>query len=103
MKRNATPVGGRRAPRSGWWRSLLTLVALVVLASGGVAGAAQPPAEELEDKEVKVFNFEGDTISTDYLKPGTLLVEGLRRGRRSSLIEVRLDFVAEILRSAEDI
>jgi len=51
----------------------------------------------------KKFNFEGDTISTDYLKPGTMLIEGVSRGRRSSLIEVRLDFVNEILRSADDI
>lgn len=93
----------RRGTRSGFWGRVVALVALFVLATGGFASAAEPAGEELEDKEVKVFNFEGDTISTDYLKPGTLLVEGLRRGRRSSLIEVRLDFVAEILRSAEDI
>jgi hypothetical protein len=70
---------------------------------GGPALGAAPADGELKDKEVRVFNFEGDTISTDYLKPGGTLIEGLRRGRRSSLIEVRLDFVAEILRSAEDI
>ncbi|MCA9516728.1 MAG: hypothetical protein KC635_17420 [Myxococcales bacterium] len=68
--------------------------------SGAALGAA--PAEPPKD-EVRKLNFEGDTISTDYLKPGALLIEGLRRGRRSTLIEVRLDFVAEILRSAEDI
>jgi hypothetical protein len=63
--------------------------------------AAAPPAPPKAEK--KVFNFDEDTISTDYLKPGTLLIEGVTRGRRSSLIEVRLDFVAEILRSADGI
>ena len=68
---------------------------------GGPAMSGEPaPAEE---ESVKVFNFEGDTISTDFLKPGTFAIDAVRRGRRSSLIEVRLDFVAEILRSAEDI
>lgn len=67
-------------------------------------GSTSANAEEAEPKpEKKVFNFEGDTIATDYLKPGTLLIEGVTRGRRSSLIEVRLDFVAEILRSADEI
>lgn len=65
------------------------------------ASAGEPPAEVKPQK--KKFNFEGDTISTDYLKPGTMLIEGVSRGRRSSLIEVRLDFVNEILRSADDI
>jgi len=84
-----------------WIIGALALVGFM----GGPAVAGEPaPAEgETGDKEVRVFNFEGDTISTDYLKPGGTLIEGLRRGRRSSLIEVRLDFVAEILRSAEDI
>lgn len=77
--------------------------AVAATLGGPLTWAATPPKGDLQDKEVRVFNFEGDTISTDYLKPGTLLIEGLRRGRRSSLIEVRLDFVAEILRSAEDI
>lgn len=65
------------------------------------AGEAPPPADTKPTK--RRFNFEGDTISTDYLKPGTMLIEGVSRGRRSSLIDVRLDFVSEILRSADDI
>ncbi len=83
-------------------RCLIALTGLTLLA-GGPAWSGEPVERAPEDQEVRTFNFEGDTISTDFLKPGTLLVEGLRRGRRSSLIEVRLDFVAEILRSAEDI
>jgi len=81
-----------------WIIGALALVGFM----GGPAVAAEPAAGGGE-QEVRVFNFEGDTISTDYLKPGGTMIEGLRRGRRSSLIEVRLDFVAEILRSAEDI
>lgn len=65
--------------------------------------AAPPKAAEPPKAEKKKFNFDGDTISTDYLKPGTMLLEGVTRGRRSSLIEVRLDFVPELMRSADDI
>ncbi len=84
-------------------RCLIALTGLTLLATGPALAGEPPAGGDLDSSEVRVFNFEGDTISTDFLKPGTLLIEGLRRGRRSSLIEVRLDFVAEILRSAEDI
>lgn len=81
---------------------LLALVAFLSL-SGltlSVARAAEPTEEAAKDQE---FNFEGDEVSTDYLKPNTMMVEGLRRGRRSSLISIRLNFVAEIVKSADDI
>ncbi|MGM0574159.1 MAG: hypothetical protein ACQEXJ_00300 [Myxococcota bacterium] len=78
------------------------LAAILLLAAPGVLAQEAPEAEEEED-ETQVFNFEEDEVTTDYLKPNTLLIEGLRRGRMSSLISVRLDFVGEIVRSAEDI
>lgn len=84
--------------------ALIALTAPLVTSTVQVARSAPPPTPaEAPKPQKKKFNFEGDTISTDYLKPGTLLIEGVSRGRRSSLIEVRLDFVAEILRSADDI
>ena len=90
-----------------WAKTLATvLVALGLVAAPGLTGvsqaAPQPVIPTLPDKE-QVFDFEEDEISTDYLKPTTMMVEGLRRGRMSSLISVRLDFVDEIVRSAEDI
>jgi len=78
------------------------LVAVTARAAPPAPPTAAPPAADAKPQKRK-FNFEGDTISTDYLKPGTMLIEGVSRGRRSSLIEVRLDFVNEILRSADDI
>lgn len=59
--------------------------------------------EPADDKQEDQMSFDEEAVTTDYLKPGTLMIEGLRRGRRSSLISIRLDFVAEILKSAEDI
>ena len=82
-------------------KKIRVLVGLGVAFASQVALAA-PPAEGGKP-EKQSFNFEADTISTDFLKPGTALIEGVMRGRRSSLIEVRLDFVEEIVRSAEDI
>lgn len=81
--------------------TLFGIAALTFLSPAPVMG--QPAAEEDGPPEEEVFDFEGDTVTTDFLKPNTMLVEGLRRGRASSLIAVRLDFVAEIVKSAEDI
>jgi hypothetical protein len=84
----------------------LTLAATLPLLLGAPAALAADPAPvetPAAAAEPQVFDFEGDDVTTDYLKPNSLLVEGLRRGRMSSLITVRLDFVDEIVRSAEDI
>ena len=80
---------------------LTTLV--VTFSLVGSAGAQDAPSAEEAADEAQVFNFEEDEIRTDFLKPNTLLVEGLRRGRSSVLISVRLTFVDEIVKSAEDI
>ena len=84
------------------FRLLFALLAFLVLGLAPGVSAA-PRAQPEPDSEEQVFDFEGDEVSTDFLKPNTMLVEGLRRGRMSSLISVRLNFVDEIVRSAEDI
>ena len=83
-------------------RLIRVLVSLSFLFTLGVGGSVLAQESE-EDDGPQVFDFEEDEISTDYLKPNTMMVEGLRRGRMSSLISVRLHFVDEIVRSAEDI
>jgi hypothetical protein len=85
-------------------RYAMSVALALTFGTASLALAAPPPPAPGDVKpQKKKFNFEGDTISTDYLKPGTMLIEGVSRGRRSSLIEVRLDFVSEIIRSADDI
>ena len=77
----------------------LLFAAAMTLVPGSVL--AQSPEKDADDAQV--FDFEEDEINTDYLKPNTMMVEGLQRGRMSSLISVRLNFVDEIVKSAEDI
>ena len=81
-----------------WWGRVLTAL-LIAISAGGFATAQDKPAAD----DAQVFDFEEDELSTDYLKPQTMMVEGLQRGRMSSLISVRLHFVDEIVKSAEDI
>lgn len=85
-------------------RLLLTTAALTLLGTGaaGLAIAADAPTES-EEPKVQTFDFDGDELHANYLKPNVDMLEGIRRVQRSSLISVRLDFVAEIVKSAEDI
>ena len=101
MSRLAEPGAARRG--TSWSVIKRLLMGFVLLLVLGVGGWAVAKEAESGDDEPQVFDFEEDEISTDYLKPNTMMVEGLRRGRMSSLISVRLHFVDEIVRSAEDI
>ena len=81
--------------RGSYARTLATLTCIFALTM--TAAAAPPPPED------KKFDFETDEVTVDVLKPDASVVEVLTANARKSLIRIRLDFVAEIVRSAEDI
>jgi hypothetical protein len=81
-------------------RAIVSALVVVSLSFGGVAVAQQPGAPKDEAKEL---NFEDDVIEGSFLKPDSSLVEGEKRGGAGSLLKIRQDFVAEIVKSAEDI
>ena len=82
-------------------RMITAAIALGLVATLVIPASAAPKKGKRSGSTV--FDFEGETLNTDYLKPNTMVVEGMRRAQSSSLISVRLNFVREILRSAEDI
>ena len=51
----------------------------------------------------KEYSFEDDVIETQYLRPDTANVEGINKNKRVSLIRIRMNFFAELIRSAEDL
>ena len=73
-------------------------VAFVMTFSAASAVGAPP-----EGDKGKQFDFETDEVTVDVLKPDASMVEVLRAKARQSLIRIRMDFVKEIVRSAEDI
>lgn len=89
----------RRAASTPLWTVILAFVCALLMA--GSALADDPKAAG--SQEPKQFNFETDEVTVDVLKPDATTVEVLKAKARQSLIRIRMDFIKEIVRSAEDI
>jgi hypothetical protein len=76
----------------------------ILLLSVGVA-SAQPAkaAKGGADSKVKVYDFSGDDIEGDLVKPEGTDLNARDFAKHSSLIEIRTTFLPEILKSAEDL
>ncbi len=66
---------------------------------GLVLVASTASAQETQ-KETN-FNFEEDVVTGTLVRPDQETVTGLRRGKESSLIKIRKDFVTEMVQSVE--
>lgn len=63
-------------------------------------GKAAPAKGEPVQKN---YDFEGDVVEAQFLRPDQGVAEVVRLDEGPSLIKVRTDFVDEILKSAEDL
>jgi hypothetical protein len=84
----------------------LTLFSLVMLTGLAVADDAKkpaPPAAGGGNGKVKTYDFSGDTIEGDLVKPEGSTVDARDFAKHSSLITIRKDFIKEIIKSAEDL
>lgn len=86
-----------------WQRVVLALTSLVFAIALAAPAAAAPRKPKEKPPEEKLFDFEGDTIEADFLKPHGGVIETVLRDERKSLIKIRLDFVDEIVQSAEEL
>jgi hypothetical protein len=87
--------------------SFVSVLALVVLV--GTAQADDKKGGGGGDKggggggKVKVYDFSGDNIEGDLVKPEGSTVDARDFAKHSSLIRIRKDFIPEIIKSAEDL
>lgn len=84
------------------------VAALVVIAVAGSATQAQAQdkkgaAAAAATPKVKVYDFSGDTIEGDLIRPEGSTVDARDFAKHSSLIRIRKDFIPEIIKSAEDL
>ena len=82
----------------------LSIAGAVALA-GPVSVLAQPKGKQPkeEPKKVKSYDFTGDEIDGELVKPDGDFLDTRKFASHTSLIRLRKDFIKEILKSAEDL
>ena len=83
--------------------SLLMLTGLAVAAERQEAGTCRGGNGGGGNGKVKTYDFSGDTIEGDLVKPEGSTVDARDFAKHSSLITIRKDFIPEIIKSAEDL
>jgi hypothetical protein len=78
------------------------VIMFAVLGLTATTAFAQKKGAEAAAK-VKVYDFSGDTIEGDLVKPEGSTVDARDFAKHSSLIRIRKDFIPEIIKSAEDL
>ena len=84
-------------------RTLVTIIATLGLAGSVALAQPKKDAGNAGNGKVKTYDFSGDTIEGDLVKPEGTTVDARDFGKHTSLIRIRKDFIAEILKSAEDL
>jgi hypothetical protein len=74
---------------------------LAAMAQG--KGKAKAAAKAEEPKKVKSYDFTGDEIDGELVKPDGDFLDTRKFASHTSLIRLRKDFIKEIVKSAEDI
>ena len=77
------------------------VLAFAVFGLAGTAYAQKAPAAAAA--KVKTYDFSGDTIEGDLVKPEGSTVDARDFAKHSSLIRIRTNFIPEIIKSAEDL
>ena len=81
-----------------------TFAMIAVLSLAGVGAAyAQEAGDNASYKSKTVYDFEDDNVEGDLQRPDGELVNSINKAQHESLIEIRKDFIPEMLKSLEDI
>src|SRR5215831_18940649 len=59
--------------------------------------------DNVQYKAKTVYDFEDDTVEGDLQRPDGELISSQKKAEHSSLIEIRKDFIPEMLKSLEDV
>ena len=84
----------------------LTFAGAVALAFPMVAqaqGKGKKPAPKEETAKTKSFDFTGDEIDGELVRPDGDFLDTRQFANHGNLIRLRKDFIKEILKSAEDL
>ncbi|MCP4446309.1 MAG: hypothetical protein GY811_13335 [Myxococcales bacterium] len=80
--------------------ALLSLAACLVVA---VVAPSVSDAQNADKPKVKTFDFSGDDIDGELVKPDGEFIDPRQFASHTNLIRIRKDFIKEIIKSAEDL
>jgi hypothetical protein len=80
-----------------------TLAMLTTIAAADDKKPAPAAGGDKGNGKVKVYDFSGDTIEGDLVKPEGSSVDAREFAKHASLITIRTNFIPEIIKSAEDL
>jgi hypothetical protein len=83
--------------------AVVAATVIVSMFAGGNAVAQDKKGDKGSTPKVKVYDFSGDTIEGDLIRPEGTTVDARDFAKHSSLIRIRKDFIPEIIKSAEDL
>ncbi len=84
-------------------KKLIALLSLVMLVGVAAADDKKGGGGGGGNAKVKTYDFSGDTIEGDLIKPEGSTVDARDFAKHSSLIRIRTNFIPEIIKSAEDL
>jgi hypothetical protein len=82
---------------------VIAMVAILGLSVIGGAYAQEAGGDNVSYKAKTVYDFEDDNVEGDLQRPDGELVAAMNKAQHDSLIEIRKDFIPEILKSLEDL
>jgi len=86
---------------------IATVMGMALLAFGASVDAQKKgggkPAASSGYQKVKTYDFSGDTIDGELVKPDGEFVDTRKSAEHTSLIRIRQDFIKEIVKSAENL
>lgn len=68
-----------------------------------VLGFASTSLAQDGESQETTYDFDGDTVEGALLRPEGDLMSGTRHGKESSLINIRADFIPEMVRSVHEL
>jgi hypothetical protein len=81
----------------------ILVTALVLAFVGLTTNVYAAPNAAKQGDSAQVFDFEGDTIETEFLRPNSAMVETLRRGAGLSLVRIKTSFLDKILSTVDEL
>ena len=93
-------------------KKLVLLAGITVFLIPTLAAAQDMPQPEVgrtqqggdvQYKKETVYDFEGDDVTGNLIKPDGENITGETHGKTSSLIKIRSDFIPEMLESVEEL